>query len=130
MSLAIPVVGGQVSLWKQGAKVRGRVELAGRLELTSPRGTVSLDDLTLHPETSMLAAKTPTGWIDALFLDGTAATFPKDARTVEVKGVEVKLLKGLNEQIRSVLGVAESSELAKVGDLAMTVNPGSGKGAT
>lgn len=121
-SLAVPVVGGQVSLWKDGARVRGRIELAGRLELTSSRGTLSLDDLTLHPETSMLTAKTPMGWIDVLFLDGTVATFPSDSRVVEVKGVEVKLLKGLNEQIRSVLGVAESSELVKVGDLAMRVN--------
>jgi hypothetical protein len=129
-SVVIPVVGGEVSVWERGQKVRGRVQLAGHLELTGPRASLPLDDLTVQPETSVLTAGTPTGRIDALFLDGTAATFSSAAGVVQVTGVEVKLLRGLNDQIRSLLGVAQSAELVKVGELAMTVNTGPRPGAS
>ena len=125
-AVVVPVVGGAVSVWSQGAKLRGRVQLAGHLDVTGPRGVLALDDLTVAPADSTLAAGTQSATFDAFFLDGTAATFATTGATVEVKGVEVKLLRAVGDQIAATLGVTGVPDFIKVGDLDMTVSKGSG----
>jgi hypothetical protein len=125
-AVVVPIVGGAVSVWTQGAKLRGRIELAGHLDVTGPRAVLALDDLTIAPADSTLAAGTPSAAFDAFFLDGTAATFAATGASVEVKGVAVKLLRAVGDQIAATLGVTGVPDFIKVGDLDMTVAKGSG----
>jgi hypothetical protein len=128
-SLVMPVVGGAVSVWSKGQKLRGRIELAGRLEVLGTGAAVSLDDMTVDPAASLLTAAAGSSRIDALFLDGTAASFDNGGGRVEVKGVEVKLLGALGDRIRDGAGAPVVPELVKVGDLAMVVVTGRRGGA-
>ena len=129
-SVVLPVVGGNLSVWSSGARLRGRIELAGRAELVGARGAVRLEDLTIAPASSTISAGISSGRADVLFLDGSAATFTRRGGGVDVGGVEVKLLRALAERVGATLGGAALPELVKVGDLAMRVAIGSRSGGT
>lgn len=119
-TLDIPVAGGTVSFWDRDEKVRGRLQLSGRLEVIGGRGTLALDDMSIDPKASTLAATTASGRIDALFLDGSRATFHRGDKGVDVGGAEVKMLAALSERIGAIAGGA-TVDLVKVGDLEMKV---------
>jgi hypothetical protein len=84
---------------------------------------VFLNDISIDPKASILAATTLSGRIDALFLDGSNASFRPGDQEVEVGGVEVKMLAALSEQMRAIVGGVDV-DLVKVGNLEMRLGTG------
>jgi hypothetical protein len=120
-SLDVPVVGGRIAV-RDEREVFGRLELAGRVAVVGAGGSVTLDDFTFNPLTSILTAGILDQTVDVLFFDGTLRKIKVTADQVTIERIEVKVMEGLADQLRSRLGSSPIEEFDKVGDVILTVD--------
>ena len=122
-SLEVPIVGGTIGITGEREPIRGRLELAGQVDFAGPANVIPLQDLTMHPEESIVTARLTAGSVESLFLDGTNREETPTKTGWVVSRIEVKLMAALLEQVQLSLGpTPDLYELEKVGDLTITVD--------